>query len=281
MRCNIIAQRMELQEHLLKQADDILKLIDEFLNNEDESKEKLSQEFVVKEMFNVWLDGFKIYQPSDYFLENLSEDDPNLEFNIHSEFEFLFSTLEIFGLPKDYINGKGHHTGWHKAAGGDDKKGKAKNKKAKKKMTGAAAKLAAKMGVQEEEKARPTFFDLVPFQKALKKFLCVTPDVRSFVRCLFTEKAEGVRKVFKDKHGELSFKKVVDVSEFATMLNESGITMDGLLGESLGAMLLCFGDIEVDKHWGDRPPPETDEQKKARANLNFKLEERKKNQEDF
>lgn len=133
------------------------------------------------------------------------------------------------------------------------------------------------MGVQEEEKVRPTFFDLVPFQKALKKFMCCTPDVRSFVRCLFTEKSTPLRNVFKDKHGELSFKKVVDIHEFASMLVDNGIQIDGLLGESLGSMLMCFGDIEVDKHWGDRPPPETDEQKKAKANLNFKLEERKKN----
>jgi len=240
---------------LLEQSDDILKLIDEFLVNEDESKEKLSKEFVVESMFNVWLDGYKVYQPTDYFLETLNEDDPDLEYNINSEFDFLFTTLEIFGLPKDYVNGKGHHTGWHKAAGGDDKKSKGKGKKKKAKMTGAAAKLAAKMGVQEEEKVRPTFFDLVPFQKALKKFLCCTPDVRSFVRCLFTEKNTLLRNVFKDKHGELSFKKVVDIHEFSNMLGDNGITVDGLLGESLGSMLICFGDIEVDKHWGDRPPP--------------------------
>lgn len=189
----------------------------------------------------------------------MTEDDDTLEFNINNEFEFLFKTLELFGLPRDYINGKGHHMAWQKAAGGDDKKGKAKGKKKKAKMTGAAAKLAARMGVTEEEKVRPTFFDLVPFQKSLKKFLCCNSDVRSYVRCLFTEKNTAVRSVFKDKFGEQSFKKVVDVHEFAHMLNENGITIDGLLGESLGSLLLCFGDIEVDKHWGDRPPPETDD----------------------
>ena len=117
------------------------------MGNEDESKEKLSRDFVQNEMFNVWLDGFKLYQPTDYFLDKLTEDDDTLEFNINNEFEFLFKTLELFGLPKDYINGKGHHVGWQKSAGGDDKKGKAKGKKKKAKMTGAAAKLAAKMGV--------------------------------------------------------------------------------------------------------------------------------------
>jgi len=37
----------------------------------------------------------------------------------------------------------------------------------------------------------------------------------------------------------------------------------------------------VDAHWGERPPPETDEQKKARANWNFKTEERRKSTEEY
>lgn len=141
MRCNIIAQRMELQQHLLEQSEDILKLIDEFISNEEESKEKLSKDFVVENMFKVWLDGYKVYQPTEYFLDKLTEDDPELEFNICTEFEFLLSTLEIFGLPKDYINGAGHHIGWQKRPDDDKKKG-AKGKKKKAKMTGAAARLA-------------------------------------------------------------------------------------------------------------------------------------------
>ena len=42
MRCNIIAQRMELQEHFLKRGDEIIKVIDEFVANEDDAKERLS-----------------------------------------------------------------------------------------------------------------------------------------------------------------------------------------------------------------------------------------------
>lgn len=46
-------------------------------------------------------------------------------------------------------------------------------------------------------------------------------------------------------------------------------------------MLLCFGDLEVERGWGDRNPPETEDQKRARLLLQIKLEERKKEQEDF
>jgi hypothetical protein len=39
---------------------------------------------------------------------------------------------------------------------------------------------------------------------------------------------------------------------------------------------LCFGDIEVDKDWGDRLPPDTEEQRKAKVLLKITLEERQK-----
>jgi hypothetical protein len=75
---------------------------------------------------------------------------------------------------------------WAKEKGGsDNKKGKGKKKKAK--PTGAAAKLAKSIGVKPAEvEVRPTFFDLLPFQKALRKFLACTPDVRSNVRSILT-----------------------------------------------------------------------------------------------
>jgi archaeosine-15-forming tRNA-guanine transglycosylase len=40
----------------------------------------------------------------------------------------MISTLEIFGLPQDYLNGGGHFANWskEKAEGKDKKKGKAK-----------------------------------------------------------------------------------------------------------------------------------------------------------
>lgn len=45
-------------------------------------------------------------------------------------------------------------------------------------------------------------------------------------------------------------------------------------------MLLCFGDIEVDRHWADRDPPDTEEQRRARVLLKITLEERKKAEDE-
>jgi len=113
MKCNIIAQRICLQEYLLTRANEILEIMDTFIQNEDEAKEKLSQEYVINELFNNWLAGFKIQQPGDYFL-SLQKDNVELEYNTQSEIELMLETLECFGLPEDYINGNGHHTNWGK-----------------------------------------------------------------------------------------------------------------------------------------------------------------------
>jgi hypothetical protein len=39
---------------------------------------------------------------------------------------------------------------------------------------------------------------------------------------------------------------------------------------------MCFGDIEVDRGWGDRLPLDTEEQRKAKVLLKITLEERQK-----
>jgi hypothetical protein len=70
-------------------------------------------------------------------------------------------------------------------------------------------------GKAEEVEKRPTFFDLVPLQKSLKKFFACTAEVRSTIRQQCIDKAGLVRGVFKDKYGELSYKKVIDVYEFS------------------------------------------------------------------
>jgi hypothetical protein len=46
-------------------------------------------------------------------------------------------------------------------------------------------------------------------------------------------------------------------------------------------MLLAFGDLEVERSWGDRNPPETEDQKRARMLLAIKLDERKKDSEEW
>lgn len=197
-----------------------MKNLEDLLNNEEEAK-NLTQENVFQELFRHWLAGFQIYQPSDYFLDK--EDNVDLVCNIQSEYNFMISTLEIFGLPQDYLNGGGHFANWSKEkAEGKDKK-KAKAKKVNKQQAKMAA-IRAKQGFAgKQEEQRPTHFDLQPIQKALKKFYACNTETRSQIRTTFAEKATVVRNVFKDSHGEASFKKVMDVHEFSGYLTDAGI----------------------------------------------------------
>ena len=49
----------------------------------------------------------------------------------------MISTLEMFGLPKDYMNGVGHHDDWEKKKdSGKNKKGKGKTTQQKKQAPG-------------------------------------------------------------------------------------------------------------------------------------------------
>jgi hypothetical protein len=238
--------------------------------NDDEAK-KFNLDNIKDLMFDGWLNGFKLENPDDFFKDK--PDNIDLVCNIQTEYEFFFQTLELFGLPVDYLKGNGHWSTWSKenAEGKDKKKGK-KKPAANKNLS----KLKQKLGAKEESIKRPTHFDLAPLQKAFRKFMACTPEERSKLRGLFAEKENQVRGVFKDVHGEKSFKKIMDVHELNAALADAGINIDPDIGNSLGSLLLCFGDIEVEVGWGDRLPPDTPEQHKAKMLLKIALEDRAK-----
>jgi hypothetical protein len=71
------------------------------------------------------------------------------------------------------------------------------------------------------------------------------------------------RKCFLDDHGEMSYKKVVDVYELAELMQKNLFNISAEIKENLGAILVCFGEIEYELKYGYRIPPETDEQKRA------------------
>lgn len=106
---------MGLQEYLIEHSDEIMKEIEEYLVTEEKAKELIDRTIVEKTLFGKWLADFKIHNPSDFFLEQ-EEIDNELESNIMEPIEFMLNTLEFFGLPKDYINGNGHHSDFEKRA---------------------------------------------------------------------------------------------------------------------------------------------------------------------
>lgn len=277
LRCHIISQRMSMQEHLIKMSEQIYKMLDDIMANDDE-KAKLTKESVIDEFFNNWLGDFEITNPDGEFFLDPENDDDSLTCNIMNKLEFLLHTLEMFGLPKGYIDGKGHHLNWEnekKAAQGRGKKKQKGNapKKGQSKLQKLQAEIEAKKDAQNKP---PTYFDLEPFKKSLKQFLNVDAEQRSALRTQFLNSKDLLTKVFKDEHGEFSFKRCIDTKELADLLQKAGFVLDQQMSENLSPLLLCFGDIEFENGYGDRVPPETDEQRRAKLLLEMKRAERAK-----
>jgi len=184
------------------------------------------------------------------------------------------------------MNGAGHFPMWGKESKDEKaqrKRAAAKNAKAKKvPATGAAAKLKALqkqrgLGKENEVAAKPTHFDITVFQKCFKRLVACNGEVRSNLRKILLRDINKTMKVFLDEHGEQSFKKCVDVYELALKLRDKehgvNIEMDQVLSENMGAILLCFGEIENEPRYGERIPEETEEEKRTRIVAEMKAQE--------
>ena len=123
---------------------------------------------------------------------------------------------------------------------------------------------------------KPTYFDLEPFKKALKSFIVINAEIRSGLRTQFTLNKELLINCFKDEHEENSFKRCIDIKEIAPRLQSQGLMLDPALADNLAALLICFGDIDYEEGYGERIPPETEDQRKAKLLLEMKRNERAK-----
>lgn len=142
------------------------------------------------------------------------------------------------------------------------------------------------LGKEKEVAVKPTHFDITVFQKCLKRLVACNGEVRSNLRKLLLKDINKTMKVFLDEHGEQSFKKCVDVYELGSRLRDKehglGVEMEPVLQENLGAILLCFGEIEHEPRYGERIPEETEDEKRARLVAEMKaaeLEEARKEAE--
>lgn len=202
--------------------------------------------------------------------------------NIQTKTDFLMTTLEIFGLPDKYLEGNGHHPDWS-ADKKDDRLAAARrralaNKQKTKKTNAALSRIKKERGLDQKQDTdqKPTHFDLGPFLKALKKFLFCNGDTRSRMRVLLREELKTVRGMFVDEHGEPSFKKCVNIQEFGKVLHQKGFSLDQQLAENIGAVFICFGDIEFELKMTYRMPEESEEEKRAMLLKKLKEEEEKK-----
>jgi hypothetical protein len=207
MRCNIISQRISLQEYCIEKGDEIKNTIDTMLKNEEEIK-KLSKEDV-ENLFDSWFEDFEIPQPSDFFFHNPT-DDSDLYTNIQRKNDFVLSCLEIFDLPPRYMEGNGHFPDWGKEknekAGATLLRGMQQKKQNKSKQLKKKFKNVMK-DKEKEEKIKPTHFDLEPFLKAFRDFVSLDSNVRSRIRMEMKKEIDVIESIFIDQYSEKSYKK--------------------------------------------------------------------------
>lgn len=131
----------------------------------------------------------------------------------------------------------------------------------KKKINAAIAAKQKERGLgQVEEVKKPEYFDILLFQKALKKFCQCDGKARSDARSEILKRIEDVQKVFLDDFNEESYKKVIDLYDLSTQLTTKlNFGFDRDLVDNLGSMLLCFGEIEHELCYAERIPPDNDE----------------------
>ena len=72
MKCNIIAQRIAIQEFLLAKDGIISTKLDDILQNDEEAK-TLDRK-AIEDLLDQWLDEFRLVQPTEYFLEHPTDD---------------------------------------------------------------------------------------------------------------------------------------------------------------------------------------------------------------
>lgn len=206
----------------------------------------------------------------------------------------MLQTLRFFGLPKGYLEGEGHFPDWGKKRVEDKRRGP-KQKKKEKKQSKAISMYKKKMGRDKKDDSdiKPTHFDITVFHKCFKKFVACDGEQRSTARKLLLEDLNRSAAVFTDEHDDPSYKKVIDVDELPHLLQKKGAPVEPILLENLGAILMCFGEIEHELAYGKRVPPETEDERRARVIAAMKqkeMEEAKKeaeangekiNEEDF
>lgn len=264
MVCNIIAQRMELQEYLKERKEAMLTQITSIMTNREQYSTMDLRS--IQNLINDWLQDFEITQPSDYFNEHKS-DDPGLVCNILTEQEFFLSVLQIFGLPEGYMSGEGHFHDWYRRKEEEDKQARARKGAVLASYKRTAAKNVKK-GAQEPVKPPepPTHFDLEPLKDSLTAFLKADSEARTTLRKEFVNNRDKLVRMFRGDSQELEVDTFsVNTTNFNTHLVNAELVLDPELGQVSGPLLRCFGLLRTrDKTIITNPQAPAEEEKRAR-----------------
>ncbi|KAM3135741.1 hypothetical protein pb186bvf_012138 [Paramecium bursaria] len=240
MKCHIIGQRLYLQQYCFDKDQEIKLQIDSYLTNEEQAK-TLNKE-VVTNLINGWLNEYKVFCPSQLFLEFPNEFN-DLECITIKPLQILLEALEYFGLPKNYMSGEGHWKDWAKRKEEEQKALQLKRPRRQQKKTNKKSKKEDK---EEDIFKPPSYFDLSPFLQAFTKFTSVSAETRSTFRKQVEERIKVVIMEFCSENGEMDPSRHIDLVDFSEILRAKGFDINTAMGEQLPYILECFGQLEVD-----------------------------------
>ena len=189
-----------------------------------------------------------------------------------TKFEFFIETLELFGLPKGYMQKKGHWLDWL------EKEAKKREQKEQfRKKLGNATKQKKRVHKDNEEPDKPNHFDFSPLGKAMRLLKDANIQIRCWLRKIVKENKSLIASFFVDDNGEPSDKKCFDIMLLPKKLAKAGIQVPPNYVDKIGPILLCFGGIPYEEREVERiPEVETvehivikkDKKKKKKAFMN-------------
>ena len=168
---------------------------------------------------------------------------------LSTKFEFFLETLELFGLPKGYMDGKGHWLDWL------EKEAKKREQKEQfRKKLGNATKHKKREKKDNEEPKPPDHFDFSPLGKAMRLLRDANITIRCWLRKIVKENKSLIASFFVDENGEPSDKKCFDIMLLPQKLSKSGISVPPTYTDKIGPILLCFGGIPYEIREVERLP---------------------------
>ena len=244
-RCEKISQRILLQKYI-STMEQVINYIDEIEKNYQQKSDL--NEKMAKELIDGILKDYNIIYPE------LEKFDGKIKITqgeclLSTKFDFFIETLEFFGLPKGYMEKKGHWLDWL------EKEAKKREQKEQfRKKLGNATKHKRKEKKDNEEPEKPTYFDFSPLGKAMRLLKDANITIRSWLRKTVKENKNLIASFFVDENGEPSDKKCFDIMLLPKKLAKAGIQVPPNFTDKIGPILLCFGGIPYEIREVERLP---------------------------
>jgi hypothetical protein len=220
-----------LQQFCQEKESEIKLELENIANNEAQMKALDIPGF--ESLLKRWTTGYEIYFPSDTFTK-YPEHAKDLESMVLNSWEFLIETLEIFGLPKNYMKKEGHWKDWAKKIIEDNIAAQLRRPK---KNTKKPAAKKGKDKRDEESLKPPEWFDTAPFTQAFTKFVNCGAEIRAIFREELREKEKVIVMLFCDKDGQMISEKSVDLNTLGKKMSENGINVSQQINDNMCSIL--------------------------------------------